>query len=49
MLLLDKIYHAAHILKGVAGNTDLLYAPDLSRSSEVYLKTENPQNLSGKE
>ena len=30
MLTLDKVYHAAYILKEVARRTDLIYAPELS-------------------
>ena len=43
MLTLDKIYHAAFILKEVARKTDLIYAPNLSKNADIYLKTENLQ------
>ena len=43
MLTLDKIYHAAFILKEVARKTDLIYAPNLSKDADIYLKTENLQ------
>jgi threonine dehydratase len=43
MLTLDKIYHAAFVLKDVARRTDLIAAPRLSDTSELYLKTENLQ------
>ncbi|MGN0983405.1 MAG: threonine ammonia-lyase [Gemmiger sp.] len=43
MLTLDKIYHAKFILKAVARKTDLIAAPRLSDTSELYLKTENLQ------
>ena len=43
MLTLDKIYHAAFILKEVARKTDLIYAPNLSNEADIYLKTENLQ------
>ncbi|MEG2036758.1 MAG: pyridoxal-phosphate dependent enzyme, partial [Ruthenibacterium sp.] len=43
MLTLDKIYHAAFILKNVARKTDMIAAPDLNRDSSIYLKTENLQ------
>jgi threonine dehydratase len=43
MLTLDKIYHAAYVLKNVARKTDLIAAPRLNTDSEVYLKTENLQ------
>ena len=40
MVTLDKIYHAAYVLKQVARQTDLIYAPNLNG---LYLKTENLQ------
>ena len=43
MLTLDKIYHAAHVLKTVARKTDLIAAPSLNLESDIYLKTENLQ------
>ena len=43
MLTLDKIYHAAFVLKDVARRTDLIAAPRLCEDSELYLKTENLQ------
>ncbi|OPZ79356.1 MAG: L-threonine dehydratase catabolic TdcB [Alphaproteobacteria bacterium ADurb.Bin438] len=43
MLTLDKIYQAAHVLKGVIRKTDLIYAPNMSEFCDVYLKTENLQ------
>ena len=43
MLTLDKIYHAAYVLKEVARKTDLIYAPKLSTNFSMYLKTENLQ------
>ena len=43
MVALDKIYHAAFVLKQVARRTDLIYSPHLSRKCSVYLKTENLQ------
>lgn len=43
MLTLDKVYHAAYILKEVARQTDLIYAPELSHDTQLYLKTENLQ------
>ena len=44
MLSLDKIYHAAYVLKGVARKTDLIAAPQLVPGlDEIYLKTENLQ------
>lgn len=44
MLALDRIYHAAYVLKGVARKTDLIEAPHLvSGMEDLYLKTENLQ------
>ena len=43
MLTLDKIYHAAFVLKDVARRTDLIAAPRLCEDSDLYLKTENLQ------
>ena len=43
MLTLDKIYHAAFVLKDVARRTDLIEAPKLSKDCHLYLKTENLQ------
>ncbi len=44
MLTLDKVYHAAFTLKDVARKTDMIYAPKLHESAQIYLKTENLQN-----
>ena len=43
MITLDKIYHAAFVLKEVARRTDLIHAPNLLKDAELYLKTENLQ------
>lgn len=43
MLTLDKIYHAAFVLRDVVRRTDLIYAPRLSDECELHLKTENLQ------
>ena len=43
MLTLDKIYHAAFILKEIARKTDLIAAPSLCEGQSLYLKTENLQ------
>ena len=43
MLTLDKIYHAAFVLKKVARKTDLIRATKLPKQCELYLKTENLQ------
>ena len=42
-MTLDKIYHAAYVLKEAARRTDLIAAPDLCPGGEVWLKTENLQ------
>ncbi|MBR5485350.1 MAG: threonine ammonia-lyase [Oscillospiraceae bacterium] len=43
MLTLDKIYHAAFVLRDVARKTDLIEARELCKDSKIYLKTENLQ------
>jgi len=43
MLTLDKIYHAAYVLKDVVRNTELIKAPALNTNAEIYLKPENLQ------
>lgn len=43
-LTLDMIYHAAFVLKNTVRKTDIIRAPRLSDSCNVYLKTENLQN-----
>ncbi len=43
MVTLDKVYHAAFVLKSVARKTDLIEAPKLSDDYTLYLKTENLQ------
>ncbi len=43
MVTLDKIYHAAFTLKGVARRTDLIDATNLSQKNQIFLKTENLQ------
>ncbi len=40
-MTLDKVYHAAYVLKDVARRTDLIHANNLS--ADLYLKTENLQ------
>lgn len=42
-LTLDNVYKAKYALKGIARKTDVLYAPKLKPSYELYLKTENLQ------
>lgn len=43
MLTLDRIYQAAHALKTVARETDLIPSPGVSPGLELYLKPENLQ------
>ena len=43
MLTLDKIYHAAFVLKEAIRPTDMIYAPNLCKKCDVYLKAENLQ------
>ena len=43
MLTLDKIYHAAYVLKDVVRNTELIKAPALNSKAQIYLKPENLQ------
>ncbi len=42
-LTLDKVYHAAYVLKSVARKTDLIHAAGLCPDCDLYLKTENLQ------
>ena len=43
MLTLDKIYHAAFVLKDVIRRTELVPAPNVNQNATVYLKPENLQ------
>lgn len=43
MLTLDKVYHAAFVLKEAIRPTDLIAAPLICPDSQIYLKTENLQ------
>lgn len=43
MLTLDKIYHAAFILREAARKTDMIAAPNLADNCQLFLKTENLQ------
>ena len=43
MLTLDKIYQAAFALKNVVRPTNLVSAPGLSRTCNIWLKPENLQ------
>ena len=40
-LTLDKVYHAAFVLKDVIRTTDMNAAPNSNRECQVFLKTEN--------
>ncbi len=43
MLELSEIYRAAQVLKNVARHTELISAPKINPSSQIYLKPENLQ------
>ena len=43
MLTLDRIYQAAHTLKGVVRRTDLIPSSNIAPDCELWLKTENLQ------
>ncbi len=43
MVTLDKIYHAAHVLKSVVRHTDLIKAPAINPEVDIWLKPENLQ------
>ena len=43
MVTLDKIYHAAHVLKSVVRHTDLIKAPAINPDADIWLKPENLQ------
>ena len=43
MLTLDRIYQAAHTLKGVVRTTDLILSREIAPDCELYLKAENLQ------
>jgi len=43
MLTLDKIYHAAFVLRDVIRPTNLIKAPSINPNCEIYLKPENLQ------
>ena len=43
MLTLDKVYHAAYVLKDVVRKTALIASPKINPSCKLYLKTENLQ------
>lgn len=43
MVTLDKVYHAAHVLKSVVRHTDLIKAPAINPDVDIWLKPENLQ------
>lgn len=43
MLSLDRVYHAAYVLRGVARRTDMIAAPQIAPGVDLHLKTENLQ------
>ena len=43
MLTLDKIYHAAFVLREIIRPTDIIEAPGISEKRKIFLKTENLQ------
>ena len=49
MLSLDRVYAASNVLKKVIRKTDMIAAPKINPSANVYLKTENLQALSKSE
>ena len=42
-LTLDNVYRASYTLRGVARQTDVIYAPKLHPGADIWLKTENLQ------
>ena len=42
-MTLDKIYHAAFVLKDIIRKTDVISAPELNPDADIILKTENLQ------
>ena len=42
-MTLDKIYHAAFVLKDIIRKTDVIAAPELNPGADIILKTENLQ------
>lgn len=42
-MTLDKIYHAAFVLKDIIRKTDVIAAPELNPEADIILKTENLQ------
>ena len=41
MLSLDRVYKASRVLQEVIRETDMIHAPNINKSANVYLKTEN--------
>lgn len=44
MLTLERVYQAAHLLKDIARETDMIPATNIKTNCSLYLKTENLQN-----
>lgn len=43
MLTIDKVYKASRVLKEIIRETDMIFAPNIGKGTNVYLKTENLQ------
>jgi len=43
LLTLDRVYSAKRVLSKVVRKTDMILAPNISKNTQVYLKTENLQ------
>lgn len=43
MITLDRVYKASRVLKEIIRETDMIYAPNIRKGTNVYLKTENLQ------
>ena len=43
MLTLDRVYKASEVLKEIIRDTDMIKAPKINPSADVFLKTENLQ------
>lgn len=44
MLSLERVYQAAHLLKDVIRETDMIPATNIKTNCNLFLKTENLQN-----
>ncbi len=43
MLTIDRVYKASRVLKEVIRETDMIFAPNIRKGTNIYLKTENLQ------